>query len=77
MNPATFAIQQRVLTLVLTVLMLAGGLHTFQGLSRLADAFLELVGPVWALKYSKNFGILMNGVDSTLSCWTSLGAEMK
>jgi len=37
MNLATFAIQNRVLTLVLTALMLAGGLQTFQGLSRLED----------------------------------------
>ncbi|MFT5695456.1 MAG: multidrug efflux pump subunit AcrB, partial [Myxococcota bacterium] len=37
MNLATFAIQNRVLTLVLTVLMLVGGLQTFQNLSRLED----------------------------------------
>jgi multidrug efflux pump subunit AcrB len=37
MNPATFAIQNRVLTLTLTVLMLVGGLQTFQNLSRLED----------------------------------------
>ncbi|MBW2292550.1 MAG: efflux RND transporter permease subunit, partial [Deltaproteobacteria bacterium] len=37
MNPATFAIQNRVLTLTLTVLMLVGGLQTFQNLPRLED----------------------------------------
>ncbi|MEO1912439.1 MAG: efflux RND transporter permease subunit, partial [Myxococcales bacterium] len=37
MNIATFAIQNRVLTLVLTVLMLVGGLQAFQNLSRLED----------------------------------------
>ena len=37
MNLATFAIQNRVFTLTLTVLMIVGGLQTFQGLSRLED----------------------------------------
>ena len=37
MNLATFAIQNRVLTLTLTVLMLVGGLQTFQKLPRLED----------------------------------------
>ncbi len=37
MNLATFAIQNRVLTLVLTALMLVGGLQTFRNLPRLED----------------------------------------
>ncbi len=37
MNIAQFAIENRVLTLVLTFVMLGGGLASYQGMSRLED----------------------------------------